>query len=97
MKPARAIFESDVLPLFEALRQPWLERARITARYLARRDGKTNINAVRAECPPPADVDPRCLGGVFTRKDFVRVGFINSERRECHGRTVAEFALRGPP
>lgn len=94
MNQARAIFDLEILPLFQASQPRWLERARITARYLARLHGKTNINEVRKECPPPHGIDGRIMGAVFNRKDFIRVGFVNSERRECHGRCVAEFSLR---
>lgn len=91
---ARKIFDTDVLPLFEATRADWLKRARLTARYLARKHGSVNINQVRAECPPPDGIDPRVLGAVFTKAEFECVGFINSDRRTCHGRPIREFKLR---
>lgn len=94
MSEARDLFELAVKPRFEKAQPHWLKLARVTAHYLAKRDGKTNINEVRKECPPPPGVDSRILGAVFNRKDFVRVGFVNSDRKTCHGRIIAEFALR---
>lgn len=90
-----SMFETEVLPLFEITRQPWLERARATARYLARKNGRVTIDDVRAECPPPPDVDPRVMGSVLTSKHFEKIGSENSTRRTCHQRPVAVFKLRG--
>lgn len=92
--PARQIFDQQVLPLFEQSRTAWLANARATARYLARKNGQVNINDVRAECPPPDGVDPRCMGAVFSGKDFIRIGYIDSSRRQCHGRPIAVFSLK---
>lgn len=91
---ARALFTEQVLPLFEALRKPWIDQAREVARQIARRDGTVTIDQVRAVLPPPKDVDPRCMGAVLHSKEFTRVGFCNSERKECRGRPISIFALR---
>ena len=92
---ARDLFDQRVLPLFERNRGDWLTMAREAAVRLARiRSAGITINDVRAACPPPDDVDPRVMGGVFTRKQWRKVGYVNSERRECHGRPLAVFQLR---
>jgi len=50
---------------------------------------------VRAVCPPPEGADPRIMGSVFLKRDFVRVGFAASKRDACHGRMIGVFLLRG--
>ena len=94
MKPARAIFEQQVLPLFEANRAQWLDAARATALELGRRQANVTIDDVRAKCPPPANVDPRVMGAVFQMKIWEKIGYRQSDRRECHGRVNAVFRLR---
>lgn len=54
------------------------------------------VNDVRALCPSPEDADPRIMGAVFQKSEFVRVGFAASERRSCHGRMIGVFRLRSP-
>lgn len=95
MTAARKLFDQYVLPLFEQTRSDWLTEARAAARKIAAENGEVNINEVRAICPPPKDIDGRVMGAVFTRKEFVRIGFQNSDRKECHGRPVCIFALKG--
>ena len=72
-----------------------IARARAHARRIAREKGQVTINDVRAYCPPPEGADPRIMGGVFTRAEFVRVGFTMSERKPCHHRFIGVFRLRG--
>jgi len=57
--------------------------------------GDITINDVRAVCPPPDDADPRIMGSVFLKRDFVRVDYRASARDACHGRTIGVFRLRG--
>jgi hypothetical protein len=72
----------------------WIARARAAARRIAREKGQVTINDVRACCPPPQDADPRIMGAVFSRTEFVRVGFAVSYRKPCHGRHIGVFRLR---
>lgn len=98
MNEARAIFDDEVLPLFEQRAQngrPWVESARACARRIAAARGQVTIDDVRALCPPPENADPRIMGSVFTAAEFHQIGRINSSRRECHGRSIGVFALRG--
>ena len=62
---------------------------------IAREKGEVTIDDVRSLCPPPADADPRIMGSVFLIPDFERVGYRNSGRAACHGRTIGVFRLRG--
>lgn len=94
MNQARDLFDLIVVPKFEKAQPRWIELARITARFLCHRDGSTTIDAVRAECPPPAGSDPRINGAVFRRGEFEKIGYENSSRSTCHGRPVGIFKLR---
>jgi len=88
------IFEQSVLPLYEATRTEWLQQARAAA-YAIGSDGcAITINDVRRVCPPPVDVDPRIMGAVFLRKYWQKIGYLNSNRNQCHGRPVAIYELK---
>lgn len=89
-----SMFEQIALPLFEAHRRPWLDVAREKARQLGANGDQVTIDMVRAECPPPADVDPRVNGAVFLKSEWKKVGYVNSHRMKCHGRPVAVFMLK---
>lgn len=94
----RTIFEKEVLPLFEYsgrfARNEWLEAARDVARQLGADGKETTIDMVRAKLPPPADVDPRVMGAVFTRKEWICTGYTKSFRQASHGRPVGKFILK---
>jgi hypothetical protein len=90
---ARDLFTQGVLPQFEQNNPDWLTQARHIARQIAQRNGIVTIDDVRKECPPPPGKDPRVMGAVFAGKDWVRVGYKQSDRRECHGRPVSVFSL----
>jgi hypothetical protein len=82
-------------PLPEAGRGEWIAQARAQARRIAAEKGQVTINDVRDVCPPPDGADPRIMGSVFVKRDFVRVGFAASGREACHGRPIGVFKLRG--
>lgn len=84
-------FEEAVLPLYEQHRADWLEQARQEARLLAERHNFVTIEMVRERCPPPAGVDPRVMGAVFTRSEWENCGYVIGKRKESHGRPVAQF------
>lgn len=94
MNQQPTLFETRVLPLFEEHRGDWLATARAAARFLGHGGAPVTIDAVRKLCPPPADVDPRVMGAVFLRREWTRIGFEQSARRECHGRPVAVHRLK---
>lgn len=86
----------EALALFEMYRAEFLARARNAALRLYRRVGRPiTIDDVRAECPPPGDIDPRVMGAVFS--GWNAVGFTNSRRRTCHGRPIRLFEPAGLP
>lgn len=82
------------LDLFEVAQPDYLTRARTLATQLCLRNGSCTIDDVRERLPPPPNVDPRVMGAVFTSKLFVKLGYVNSGRRECHARPIAKFGLR---
>jgi hypothetical protein len=88
MDDGRAILDK------EARQGGWIARARAAARNIAAGKGEITIDDVRAVCPPPDGVDPRIMGAVFQKNQFVRVGIAVSERRACHGRMIGVFRLR---
>ena len=87
-------FEQQVLPLFEMHRAEWLAEARALALSLGADGRGVTIDMVRAECPPPREIDPRVMGAVFTRKDWQNMGYIKGFRSTSHGRPVAVFKRR---
>lgn len=92
--PAKEIFEQEVLPLFEEHRAPWIERARASAERLGKHGQVVTIDMVRAECPPPPEVDPRVMGAVFRPLGkWLKVGYVQGFRSASHGRPVAQFKL----
>ena len=89
------LYEQQILPLQEETHGTWIDKARATARRLARELGAITIDDVREACPPPKGVDPRVLGAVFhPKKDWVCVDYRKSWRRECHNRPVAIWRLK---
>lgn len=94
MSQARALFDQQVLPIFEETRADYLARAREWAVHLGRNGRVVTINDVRRKYPPPAGMDPRVMGAVFHRKLWKVVGYTGSDRRECHGRALSVFKLK---
>jgi len=88
-------FQETVLPTFEEHRAEWLARARAVARQLGQGGRVVTVNDVRALCPPPPNVDPRVMGGIFSGKDWELLDYARTNRRACHGRAVGLFRLRG--
>ena len=90
-----SLFETEVLPRFEAMRSEWLEGARAVARRLGA-DGAVTVNDVRRLCPLPPGIDPRVMGAVFNKSEWVCVGYKRSSRSTCHNRPIGTFVLRDP-
>lgn len=88
-------FEQEVLPKFEATRKDWLSKARAVAWRLGQGGKEVTVDMVRAECPPPGNVDPRVMGAVFTRADWENCGYVKGFRRTSHARPVAMFKRKG--
>jgi hypothetical protein len=89
-----ATFKQSILPLFEEHRAEWLEEARSAAYKIGCNGGKVTIDDVRRVCPPPVDVDPRVMGAVFLRNTWRKVGYMNSRRKDGHGRHIVIFELK---
>ncbi|BAU93439.1 hypothetical protein MPPM_4834 [Methylorubrum populi] len=87
-------FEQKVPPLFEQHRAAYLAHARRVAVELGKGGKRITIDEVREAAPPPAGIDPRCMGGVLLRSEWKKVGYLNSGRKTCHGRPVAVFRRR---
>ena len=93
MSVAQSIFVQEVLPRLEAgeVRAAYLAEARAVAWRLGAKGREVCVDDVRSVCPPPEDVDPRVMGAVFVRRDWVLVARANSQRRMSHYRPVALF------
>lgn len=89
-----SLFEQTILPLFEEHRGDWLIAARHVAAQIGADGRNVTIDDVRDRIPPPANVDPRVMGSVLNRKDWVRVGYQQSTRSDCHHRPIGVFKLR---
>lgn len=97
MTPARDIFESVIVPAFEASDQrQYLYAARSVAQQISARLGYVTVDQVRAVVPVPEDIEPRILGAVFyPRKEWQHSRAINSHRRACHGRPIGVWTYIG--
>lgn len=82
----------EALALLEKHRADYLAKARVVALELYRKSGKpVTVDMVRAVCPPPSGVDGRVMGAVFNRRDWIKMGTVNSHRRTCHARPISQF------
>lgn len=88
------MFEQTILPLFEEHRGDWLTAARSIAAQMGADGRAVTIDDVRDRIKPPANVDPRVMGSVLTRKDWVLIGYQQSTRASCHHRPIGVFKLR---
>ena len=87
--------KEDAFDALEQARAEWLAKARATAETLGRLKGVVTVDDVRAECPPPAAVDPRVMGAIFRGDQWEADGYVRSTRRECHKRPIAQFRWVG--
>lgn len=84
--------KESVLDKLEETRRPWVERAREKAREIYDRTKEpVSVVMIRAECPPPENVDPRVFGAVLRKPHWKLVGYASSCRVACHGRAVGLF------
>ena len=91
---AQTYFEQHILPLFEVSREAWLAEARAVARGLGVGGVLVTIDEVRAILPPPAGIDPRVMGAVFKRSEWVLDHYVSSKRVTCHKRPIGAFRLK---
>lgn len=88
-------YAAAVLPDQEKAHGDWIKNARAAARKLASERGEISSDDIWDIAPPPAGVDPRVLGSIFSDKTlWERTGYAKSERKVNHGRPIARWKLR---
>lgn len=88
--------KEEALTLLEITRAEYLESARNVAHRLAvAGDGTCTVDDVRAELPPPKEIDGRVMGAIFNRSDWEHSGYESSKRMTCHKRPISRFRLKG--
>lgn len=93
-RPKPSQYEETVMPHQEAAHADWLALARATAIRMGQGGVEMTVDQVRAVCPPPPGVDPRVMAAIFTRKRWIRLGYVQGFRKASHGRPVCAFRLR---
>ena len=84
----------EVLDRLEETRTEWVtDTRRWAAHYQAQSNVPITTDAINEFRPPPVGVDSRVMGSVLREPWFKVVGYVNSERRECHGRKICQFVL----
>ncbi len=93
-----ADLRDEALDMLEAARLAYVMRERAVAEAIYARKGWVCVDDIRAECPPPSDIDGRVLGCVLRKRD----GWIVDETRKVfsgrklnHGKRIAAFVKRG--
>jgi hypothetical protein len=83
--------KEEALELLERTRADYLSRARYAAMRLYQRTGNpVCVDDVRRVVPPPASVDPRVMGAIFSGKQWLAVGFTVA-KGHCHARPIRMF------
>lgn len=82
---------TELCDILERTRAKYLAAARQLAHQLGREGKPVTVDDIRRRLPPPKDIDGRVMGAIFTRSEWVRLGYIPSRRRTCHGRPICEF------
>ena len=85
--------KDEALDALEVARAGWITKARSWAVAYCRMHGSVTTDDLHAYCPPPADIDPRIMGAIMRQPQFRVDGYMNSKRRECHGRLICVFVL----
>lgn len=86
------------LDLLESRRANYVIRARAAAADIYARTGgqPISVDDIRAECPPPAEIDGRVMGSILRPREGWRFdGMVKSERGLNHGKWIAKFVRRG--
>jgi len=78
---------------FEWDQPSFLAQARSLAITIAQRHGRVTIDDVRARLPLPAGVHPSVFGAVFKGKLFEPIGYVASQRKAAHARTIRIYRL----
>lgn len=82
----------EALDILEKARHKYIETARSVARMLHHTSGEPiTVDDIRSVCPPPAEIDGRVMGAILREPEWVRIGYLNSARKTCHGRPISAF------
>ena len=92
--------KEEALDLLEKKRHEWIAEARSFAIQLLNIRGNKNdepiitSDDIWANCPPPSDINPKVMGAVFRKNaGFKPIGYIQSKRKEAHGRPIREWTF----
>ena len=89
------IYRQEVLPFQERQYPELAKRLREVAKRLAQTKGEITSDDVHEAHPIPPGIDGRIMGAVFSKKEWVRVGYQPSRRKDQnHGRVVSRWRLR---
>ena len=84
------------LDLFETHRANYLADARMMAKLLyGVRNEPISTDDIHKHCPIPDGIDPKVMGAVFNKADWVPVGYAQTKRKIAHSRTIRLWVLRG--
>jgi hypothetical protein len=79
-------------------REDWIQRARLLAVNIARKDGTVDSDRVVKLYPIPEDADPRIMGAVFNSRvadfPFVPCGWTQTARKQGHARPMRVWKLK---
>jgi hypothetical protein len=80
--PGRSVDTSD-----------YLAKAADLARQLGAGGNPVTIDDIHNLLPPPDGVKSQALGQIFNKREWGTVGYVNSGRRESHGRRIQQWRL----
>lgn len=81
----------QALDRLERARAEYVARARIHADMIYARLGYCTVDLIRAECPPPSDIDGRVMGALLRAPAWLVEGDQHSRRGINHGKKIARF------
>ena len=73
----------------------WIALARKAAHEIATIKGEVSADDVWAACPPPEGMNRKLMMAAFPRNEWEKVGHKQSERRECHNRSISVWRRKG--
>ncbi len=92
-----SIYDEHIVGEQEKNHKDLVERIRAKARELAANGREITTDDIHEALPIPEGVDGRILGtAFFPRKDWVKVGYTPSRRKENHSRPVSRWTLKQP-
>ncbi len=89
------VFEQQVLPIFEESNADLVAKLRRAALELGAKNPEgITADDIHSVCPIPEGVDPRIMGSAFQKALWVKSGWMQSRRKENHGRPVRIWKRR---